>query len=188
MKGFLATISVYLSALYIRFGGSIQSVKEYILQMLLEKNISREGMIKAQRALDAFIKIISSEWDIKTFIEDLEESFYSKFREALYFYIRIDVNVDEIKRILQSLLLLRSQARDKTRKGSFKISSDDVSIEVRFSDLYVRKYDISTKRLKELGFFTINLLEELFYGLHTVYHIIIPAPYVDAYILRLFRV
>jgi len=182
MRGYPATVAVYLAALFLRFGGPVNQVKDYVLSMLLKRDID---VTKAQKALDALLKILVNEPDIDGFVESLEEKYYDRFKDALYFYIKINKkSLREVKNVIQTLLQLRMKAEDKTKRGSFKLSMTVFS-DVKPSELSICGTDITVGKLWSLGFFIILLKEEL---LLETYHIITPAPYVDVSLLRLFKV
>jgi len=183
MRGYPATVAVYLAALFLRFGGFINQVKDHVLSKLVERGIDAT---KAQKALDVLLKVLADEPDINGFVESLEERYYDRFKDALYFYIETNKGSSrEIKDIIQTLLQLRMKAEDKTKRGSFKVSMT-VFPAVKPNELSICGTDITVGKLRSLGFFIILLKREWF--LEAEYHIIIPAPYVDVSLLRLFEV
>jgi hypothetical protein len=103
-----------------------------------------------------------------------------------------DAPIEEVRRIIQAFTTLRTRAYARvyipsvvsTDVGSYKISSSyDVTIEAVDDDYIIKDFNISMKRLRELGFFII-LLEEIGTGR---FSLIIPAPYTDMDILKLFE-
>jgi hypothetical protein len=154
----------------------------------------------AQEALEVFIELIKYKKSTKTNIEEfrkllesIERENYELFKKALYSYLKRDAPVEEIRRIIQAFITLRtyvSSEWNKTIVGSYTISSYIVSsgssigipMEVKDNDYIIKDFNISMRRLKELGFFIpIDVLAP-----DTIY-LIIPAPYTDMDILKLFE-
>jgi hypothetical protein len=183
-----AAVAIYLALLRIYFSPlSINKVKDDVLSQLLEHGLSAEEMKTAQEALDVFIELIKREKSAKTSIEELlksiEKSEYERFKSALYSYLRKDAPLEEVRRIIYAFTTLRTRILegDKTDAGSYKIPSYMVTIEVVNGDYVIKNFNISMKRLRELGFF---IPIEVRGG---VTSLIIPAPYTDMDVLKLFE-
>jgi len=156
MRGYPATAAVYLAALllFIHFGDPVNQVKDYVLSMLLKRDID---VTKAQKALDALLKVLVNEPNIGGFVESLEEKYYDRFKDALYFYIKINKKSSrEVKNVIQTLLQLRMKAKDKTKRGSFKLSVAVFS-DAKPSELSIYGTDITMGKLESLGFFIMLL-------------------------------
>jgi hypothetical protein len=186
-----AAVAIYLALLRIYFAPVfIDETKDEILSQLLEHGLSAEELKVAQEALEVFIELIKREEKVGTNIRELlksiEKSEYERFKSALYSYLRKDAPVEEVRRTVYAFTTLRSRVlkEDKTDVGSYEISSGplyNVAIEVVDNDYVIKDFNISVKRLRELGFFIpINKL-----GISIC--LIIPAPYTDMDILRLFE-
>jgi hypothetical protein len=196
-----AAVAVYLTLLRICFApGFIDESKDAVLSQLLEHGLSAEELSIAQEALEVFTELIKYEKGVKTNIEEfrkllefVERGNYELFKKALYSYLKRDAPVEEIRRIVQAFTTLRtyvSSEWNKTVVGSYTISSYIVSsgpsigipMEVEDDDYIIKDFNISMRRLKELGFFIpIDVLAP-----DTIY-LIIPAPYTDMDIFKLFE-
>jgi hypothetical protein len=186
-----AAVAVYLALLRIYFAPAfIDETKDKILSQLLEHGLSAEELKVTQEALEVFIELIKREekagTNIRELLKSIEKSEYERFKSALYSYLRKDAPVEEVRRTVYAFTTLRSRVlkEDKTDVGSYEISSGplyNVAIEVVDNDYVIKDFNISVKRLRELGFFIpINKL-----GISIC--LIIPAPYTDMDILRLFE-
>jgi hypothetical protein len=184
-----ATVAIYLALLRIYFTTPIlvDKIKDDVLSQLLEHGLSAEELKVAQEALEVFIELIKREEKVGTNIRELlksiEKSEYERFKSALYSYFREDAPVEEVRRIIYTFTTLRRHALDKTDVGSYGIYLYGVTIEVVDNDYVIKDFNISTKRLRELGFFIpidVDVVGSLI-------HLIIPAPYTDMDILRLFE-
>jgi len=189
-----AAAAVYQALLYIYFyPSSIDTVKDTVLSQLLMYGLSAEELRIAQEALDVFIELIEGEkkagTDIEKLLKSIEQENYGLFKKALYSYLKRDAPVEEVRRIIHAFTTLRTYVplkSNKTDMGSYTISSGPpygISIEVIDNDYIIKDFNISMKRLRELGFF-IMLLEEIGTGR---FSLIIPAPYTDMDILKLFE-
>jgi hypothetical protein len=186
-----AAIAVYLALLRIYFAPErIDRTKDYVLSQLLEHELSAEELKIAQEALEVFIELIKREksagTDIRKLLKSIEQENYELFKKALYNYLRKDALIEEIKRIVYAFTTLRTYVSesDKTDAGSYEIHPyppSRVIIEVVDNDYIIKDLNISMKRLRELGFFTSIEV----YG--TAISLIIPAPYIDMDILKLFE-
>jgi hypothetical protein len=187
-----AAVAVYLALLRIYFAPAfIDETKDEILSQLLEHGLSAEELKVAQEALEVFIELIKREEKVGTNIRELlksiEKSEYERFKSALYSYLREDAPVEEVRRTIYAFTTLRSRVSegDKTDVGSYEISSYRVAIEVVDNDHVIKDFNISVKRLKELGFFIPIKARRA--ATVTVVSLIIPAPYTDMDVLRLFE-
>jgi len=192
-----ATVAVYLALLRIYFtSASIDETKDAVLSQLLEHELSAEELKVVQEALEVFVELIKRERSARTNIRELlksiEKNEYERFKSALYSYLRKDVPVEEVRKVIYTFTTLRGRVSegDKTDAGSYKISSyplDRVTIEVIDNDCVIKGFNISMKRLRELGFFIpIEARTSSEIGL-TIISLIIPAPYTDMDVLKLFE-
>ena len=183
MRGYSSSIAVYLTALYYRFGFGLEQSKDAVMKILLDIGEGGRRVAGAQRALDTFINILTNYIpDPREFIEKLEEDLYSKFREALYFYIKASPR--RVREIYQNMLDLKGFARDKTIKGSFMVTSEDAEMTEGPGGIFIPKYGMGLKDLRKSGFLVLAYKVEMLFGAYTVYRLIVPAPYVDASILK----
>jgi uncharacterized protein YeeX (DUF496 family) len=192
-----AAIAVYLTLLNIYFyPSSIDTVKDTVLSILLEHGLNAEELKIAQEALEVFIELTKHEKsagaDIEKLLKSIEQENYELFKKALYSYLKKDAPIEEVRRIIQAFITLRARTYARvyipsivsTDVGSYKISSSyDVTIEAVDDDYIIKDFNISMKRLRELGFFII-LLEQIGTG---IFSLIIPAPYTDMDIFKLFE-
>uniref|UniRef100_A0A7C1GMG7 Uncharacterized protein n=1 Tax=Thermofilum adornatum TaxID=1365176 RepID=A0A7C1GMG7_9CREN len=183
-RGYSSSIAVYLTALYYRFGFGLEQSKDAVMKILLDIGEGGRRVAEAQRALDTFINILTNYIpDPREFVEKLEENLYWKFRDALYYYIRASPR--RVREIYQSMLDLKAFARDKTRKGSFIVTSENVEMTEGSGGVFIPKYGMGLKDLRESGFLVLAYRSEMWF--YTVYHLIVPAPYVDASILTAYK-
>lgn len=184
IRGYSSSIAVYLTALYYRFGFDLEQSKDAVMKILLDIGEGGRRVADAQKALDTFISILRDyTLDQREFVEKLEEDLYLKFRDALYFYIKAPTR--RIREIYKSMLDLKAFARDKTRKGSFIVTSENVEMTEGSDGIFIPKYGIGLKDLRESGFLVLAYKSEMWF--YTVYHLIVPAPYVDASILTAYK-
>jgi len=182
-----AALAVYLAALHILLDG-VKNVAENVLDMLL-KCLSPQDLVKAQKALEVFLDIIWRESSRYKVIESMEDEKYETFKGSLYGFLKRD-KPNEVKKIVQALLKLRKETELKTKRGSF---AKPLFLKEAVADVEDIKIDadISIKQLRELGFFILVVpsgkYREQEYEEYEVYDVIVPAPYTDMDILRLFE-
>ena len=170
-------LAIYLAALHLRLHG-IGDVTNNVLSTLLER-LSSQDLAKAQKALEIFLDLIQREKDMDKVIESIEDENYDIFKSSLYRFLRKDLKLDDVKKIVQALLNLGADL--KTKKGSYKKTVDLKGSGAEVETICIDT-DISIKQLAELGFFILVVP----WG-YQVYDIIVPAPYVDIEILALFE-
>jgi len=149
---------------------------------VLVKYLSPQDLVKAQKALEIFQDLMRREKSVSEVIESMEDEKYETFKSSLYRFLRRDVKLDEIRKIVQVLLDLRKRANRKTKRGSYTVS---LSFNAPVTEVENIRIDagISIKHLRELGFFVLAIP----WG-HPYYcDVIVPAPYVDTDILTLFE-
>jgi hypothetical protein len=187
-----AAVAVYLALLHIYFAPAfIDETRDVVLSQLLEHGLSAEELKVAQEALEVFIELIKREEkvgaNIRELLKSIEKSDYGKFKSALYSYLRKDAPVEEVRRAIYAFTTLRSRVSegDKTDVGSYEISLYRDAIEVVDNDHVIKDFNISVKRLKELGFFIPIKARRV--ATVTVVSLIISAPYTDMDVLKLFE-
>jgi hypothetical protein len=197
-----ATIAIYLSSLYRYFYHTIEGIEENIMSLMLSAGLSPQELIEAQNALNMFIRLINEHEKrkiyVNEFLESLEEKYYERFKDALYRYVKKEAEPSYVKKIIDTLLKLRAtRMSQRTKKGSFRIYSigrysiSSLNIEARGDDLVIedRVFDLSLslKRLRELGFYVV-VTKNIDDARNVArYDIIVPAPYMDMDILKLFE-
>jgi hypothetical protein len=192
-----AAVAVYLALLRIYFTPTpIDATKDAVLSQLLEHGLSAEELKVVQEALEVFVELIKHERSagtgIRELLKSIEKNGYERFKSALYSYLRKDVPVEEVRKVIYTFTTLRGRVSegDKTDAGSYKISSYPLSrvvIEVIDNDYVIKDFNISMKRLRELGFF-IPIEARIISGIGlTIISLIIPAPYTDMDVLKLFE-
>jgi len=177
-----AALAVYLAALYIRLREA-WNIADYVLSTLL-KYLSPQDLVKAQRALEVFLDLIQREKNRSEVIESMEDEKYETFKSSLYSFLRRDAKLDDVKKIVQALLELKKKTGVKTKRGSYAYLLDLKETVADVEDIRIDA-DISIKQLRELGFF-ILVVPAGKYREYKLYDVIVPAPYTDMDILRLF--
>jgi len=169
-----AATAVYLATLSIRlfYSGSVNyKVRDEVIALLVRHNLTANELVEAQRALDVLIELLDREKDkgedIISLLDLLEKNNYESFKSALYSYLKKDTPLDEVRKAIQTLVMWRVNASLTSGKGSYM--------------LITSTHDFIA-RLEELGFFIPTY--QVYHG--TIY-IIVPAPYVDMDIFKVFE-
>lgn len=171
-------MAIYLGLLYIRYR-FVEEAEERILSILLDVGLSPQELKEAQEALKILVDLMKLNLSSRSYIqESLEEKYYDKFKDALYRYVRRDADLDDVKRAVDALLKLRINA-SKTKKGSFMVVLPPSDVEVKDEDVIIKRYNLSLKKLKEIGFHVV--------AERGGSYIIVPAPYLDMDIFKLFE-
>jgi len=160
----------------------IKGVKEIIMTILLNVGLSPQELKEAQEALNVLVELIERESEKDKVLESLEEEYYDRFKEVLYRFVRKETKLEDVKKVVSTLLMLKMYATSETKRGSFEVISTYVVVEEREGDVIIRDFNISWRKLKEIGFYVIILRSG------NTYHIIVPAPYIDMDVLKLFEV
>jgi len=173
-----AAMAIYLGLLFIRYL-YVEEAEERILSILLNVGLSPQELKEAQKALKILVDLMKLNPSSRSYIqESLEEKYYDKFKDALYRYVRRDADLDDVKRAVDALLKLRTNA-SKTKKGSFMVYLPRSDVEVKDEDVIIKRYNLSLKKLKEIGFHVVAWRRGSY--------IIVPAPYLDMDIFKLFE-
>lgn len=135
-------------------------------------------------ALNDFMKLVERGQLGKEHAEELEYKLYYVFRGALHAFITgrtgsIVQAINSKRKVFQALLSLSAKAMSKTRTGSFYIVLSHNNFTSREGYLYLKELDVSFREFIDLGLFVMVIPGPNGYG------IIVPVPYVDAYIRRL---
>jgi hypothetical protein len=176
-----AAMAIYLGLLHMRFY-PIKGVKENIMTILLNVGLSPQELKEAQEALNVFVELIERESEKDKVLESLEEGYYDRFKEVLYRFVRREARLEDVKKVVSTLLMLKMYATSETKRGSFEVISTYVVVEEREGDVIIKDFNISWRKLKEIGFYVIILRSG------NTYYIIVPAPYIDMDVLKLFEV
>jgi len=176
-----AAMAIYLGLLHMRFY-PIKGVKENIMTILLNVGLSPQELKEAQEALNVFVELIERESEEDKVLESLEEEYYDRFKEVLYRFVRKEARLEDVKKVVSTLLMLKTYATSETKRGSFEVTSTYVVVEEREGDVIIRDFNLSWRKLKEIGFYVIFLQSG------NTYYIIVPAPYIDMDVLKLFEV
>jgi hypothetical protein len=176
----VAAMAIYLGLLLIHYYYDVEGIEERVLSILLDAGLTPQELKEAQEALKILVDLMRVHPSKRSWAESLEEYYYDKFKDALYRYIRRDANLDDVKRIIDILLELRRvNAYALTKKGSFSVVLFPSDVEVKEDDVIIKRYNLSLKKLKEIGFYVPV-------GRGGSY-IIVPAPYLDMDIFKLFE-
>jgi hypothetical protein len=178
-----AAAAVYLVALQLRLS-SARNVEENVLGILIEAGLSSQELAKAQRALEVFLDLIQRERNLWEVIEALESDNYETFKRALYSFLRRDAKPEDVRRAVRALVELRKSSSLKTKRGSYKVMLHLKVTGDRVEDFYIGE-GVSFKYLRNLGLLVMAFPSGCYPG-YCFLDVIVPAPYVDMDILRLF--
>ena len=177
-----AALAAYLAALHLRltpFG--TESVAENVLGMLLEGDLSPQDLVKAQKALEIFLDLIRREKEKDKVIDSIEDDYYETFKRSLYRFLRKDAKPEDVRKAVQALVDLKRYAKRKTKRGSYMVTLYPREPVAKVEDIYIEGIGISVRQLRRLGFFVVVVPTP------SGYDVIVPAPYTDVDILRLFE-
>jgi len=187
--------AIYLAALYMRLTGSIISISDDIVDnvfSVLVMHLSSQDLVKARKALEIFFDFIRhigpTRREKELAIDSMENEHYETFKNSLYRFLKRNVRLDEIRKIVQILLSLRMEANkmtERTRRGSYMIRfslSTRITKATDVENFHIGA-GITIRRLRELGFFILVIpWKDTHY-----FDVIVPAPYMDIDILTLFE-
>jgi len=177
-------LAVYLAALHIRLFRftTKNDIVDNVLSVLV-KHLSSQDLVKVRNALEIFFDFMRhtgpTRREEELAIDSMENEHYEIFKNSLYRFLRRDVRLDEVRKIVQTLLSLRRRADKITKRGSYVIRFTNVTEATEVEDLHIGA-GITIRRLRELGFFILVIPSGF-------YEVIVPAPYMDMDILALFE-